>query len=436
MTRFLLANRFPLLLWWGPQYVSIYNDAYRPVLGTKHPWALGQPVRECWKEIWQILQPLIDVPFHGGPATWNDDILLEINRHGFVEETHFTIAYSPVPDETVPGGIGGVLAIVHEITGKMVGDRRVLALRNWRSAEAKTAEEACAISAETLAAHLKDIPFALLYLIGPDRKTARLMGTAGVAAGEPASPAILSLEGAEAADAPWPLAEAMGSEAMQTVTALGKRLGGQVPPGPWTAPPHTAVVVPIYSNKVHWLAGFLVAGISPRLQLDDCYRDFLKLVLSQIATSLANAREYEEEKKLAEALAEVDRAKTAFFSNVSHELRTPMNAILGMIDVALPKSVDPTVQDCLKTAKGSAGLLLTLLNDLSGLGENRVGQTGTQSAPFSLRQMLHQVQQILGFVLATRALTFPIRCLTRLRMRWWAIRTGCSKSCSISPKTP
>lgn len=126
MVRFLLANRFPLLLWWGPDYVSIYNDPYRPVLGNKHPWALGRPVRECWSEIWHILQPLIDTPFHGGPATWNDDIALEINRHGFVEETHFTIAYSPVPDESVPSGIGGVLATVHEITDKVVDRKSVV----------------------------------------------------------------------------------------------------------------------------------------------------------------------------------------------------------------------------------------------------------------------------------------------------------------------
>ena len=102
MVGFLLANRFPLLLWWGPQYISIYNDAYRPILGYKHPKSMGQPVSECWSEIWHILKPLIDTPFNGGPATWMDDIPLEINRHGFAEETHFTIAYSPVPDETAP----------------------------------------------------------------------------------------------------------------------------------------------------------------------------------------------------------------------------------------------------------------------------------------------------------------------------------------------
>ena len=78
MVSFLLANRFPLLLWWGPHYVSIYNDAYRPILGTKHPRSLGQPVSECWSEIWHILKPLIDAPFNGGPATWMEDIELEI----------------------------------------------------------------------------------------------------------------------------------------------------------------------------------------------------------------------------------------------------------------------------------------------------------------------------------------------------------------------
>src|SRR5215470_13142726 len=142
--RILLANGFPQLLWWGPEYISIYNDAYRPILGRKHPWALGKPVRECWSEIWHILKPLIDTPFNGGPSTWLEDIELEIHRAGFTEETHFTIAYSPVPDDTVPTGIGGVMATVHEITEKVVGERRIIILRDLsaHAATAKTAEEA------------------------------------------------------------------------------------------------------------------------------------------------------------------------------------------------------------------------------------------------------------------------------------------------------
>ena len=91
IVKFLLANRFPQLLWWGPEFCSVYNDAYIPILGTKHPWALGRPVSEVWKEIWHVLKPLIETPFSGGPATWMEDIPLEINRKGFFEETHFTI---------------------------------------------------------------------------------------------------------------------------------------------------------------------------------------------------------------------------------------------------------------------------------------------------------------------------------------------------------
>src|SRR5215813_6253287 len=216
MTRFLLANRFPWLLWWGPRYVSIYNDAYRPVLGTKHPWALGQPVRECWKEIWQILQPLIDTPFQGGPATWNDDILLEVNRHGFVEETHFTIAYSPVPDETVPSGIGGVLATVHEITEKAVGERRIAALRDLaaRVGHTKTAEDACACAAEMLAAYAKDLPFVLLYVIDREGRSAHLAGASGVGMGEVISPRCVDLTMPQ--DEGWPFAQALRTGSMQT----------------------------------------------------------------------------------------------------------------------------------------------------------------------------------------------------------------------------
>ena len=99
MVTIMLANRFPHILWWGPSYIQLYNDPYKPIPGSKHPdRALGRPASECWTEIWHIIGPLIDTPFSGGPPTWDDDICIEINRHGFVEETHFTIAYSPVPD--------------------------------------------------------------------------------------------------------------------------------------------------------------------------------------------------------------------------------------------------------------------------------------------------------------------------------------------------
>ncbi len=411
MVGFLLANRFPLLLWWGPDYVQLYNDPYRPVLGTKHPRSMGQPCRECWAEIWHILQPLIDTPFTGGPATWMDDIPLEMNRHGFVEETHFTIAYSPVPDETAPRGIGGVLATVHEITEKVVGERRVVALRDLgaRAAEAKTAEEACAIAAETLAGHAKDVPFALLYLIDADSKTARLAGSAGVAAGTPIGPPVIALDD-RVASASWPLAEAVRCEEMVVVDGLVSRFE-RVPTGPWSDPPHTAVVVPVRSNKAHQLAGLLVAGVSPRLKLDELYRSFFELMAGQIATSIANARAYEEERRRAEALAEIDRAKTAFFSNVSHEFRTPLTLMLGPIEDALQKpDAAPLARDDVALVHRNGLRLLRLVNTLLDFSRIESGRVQATYEPVDLAAFTAELASVFRSATDKAGLTLTVDC--------------------------
>jgi PAS domain S-box-containing protein len=386
MVRFLLANRFPLLLWWGPQYVSIYNDAYRPILGTKHPWALGQPVKECWSEIWHVLQPLIDTPFNGGPATWMDDICLEINRYGFVEETHFTIAYSPVPDETAPRGIGGVLATVHEITEKVVGERRLAILRDLgvHAAEAKTAEEACDTAAKILDQHPNDVPFALLYLMNADRTGALLAGAAGVSPGESASPLVLDWSEGDPISDVWPLTEVMRTEMAQVVENLADRVE-PVPPGPWEDPPHMALVVPVRSNKAHHLAGFLVAGISNRLKLDGPYRSFLELAATQIATAVANARAYEEERRRAEALAELDRAKTTFFSNISHEFRTPLTLMLGPLqDTLSDEATPPPMRQRLEVAHRNSLRLLKLVNSLLDFSRLEAGRVQASYEPTDL----------------------------------------------------
>ena len=384
MVSFLLANRFPLLLWWGPEFLQLYNDAYRPVLGAKHPQYLGRSVRECWSEIWDVIGPLIETPFNGGPATWMEDIQLEVNRHGFFEETHFTIAYSPVPDEAAPNGIGGVLATVHEISEKVVGERRALALRDLgaRSAEAKTAEEACQIAAETLAHYPKDVPFALLYLLDADGKRARLAATAGVEEIALLGPTVIDLGAGEKAS--WPLADVIQSERIQVVQDLSPYFT-TVPAGPWPDPPTTAVVAPIRSTVAHRLAGVLVAGVSPRRALDDNYEGFYELVASQIATTIASARAYEEERRRAEALAEIDRAKTTFFSNVSHEFRTPLTLMLGPLeDLLATNHQTPETREQLDLIHRNGLRLLKLVNTLLDFSRIEAGRVQASYEPVDL----------------------------------------------------
>jgi signal transduction histidine kinase len=388
MVGVLLANRFPLLLWWGPEYISIYNDAYRPILGNKHPRSLGQPVRECWSEIWHVLQPLIDTPFNGGPSTWMEDIPLEIARYDFIEETHFTIAYSPVPDETIPSGIGGVLATVHEITEKVVGERRVALLRDLaaRTGEARTAVEACKLAADILAKYALDIPFAAFYLIDQDAAEARLVGSVGM---EEAGAAVVSLRG-DPRDCPWPLSEVIRDLATVTVEDLPALLP-VVPPGPWSDPPACAVALPIYANRAGQIAGVLVAGISSRLRLDGQYRSFLELAAAQVASAIATASAYEEERRRAEALAEIDRAKTAFFTNVSHEFRTPLTLMLGPLEDALtrssPAQVGHIARNDLELMHRNGLRLLKLVNTLLEFSRIEAGRMEAAFEPVDLARL-------------------------------------------------
>ncbi|HEV7323325.1 MAG TPA: response regulator [Ensifer sp.] len=382
MVPFLLVNRFPLLLWWGPDYVSIYNDAYSPVLGAKHPWALGKPVSECWSEIWHVLRPLIDEPFHGGPATWNDDIELEINRNGFLEETHFTIAYSPVPDEAAENGIGGVLATVTEITEKVIGERRILALRDLasRSGEAHSAAEACAIATDTLGKHERDIPFALLYLLDSDRKYARLAGATGLEAGHPFGVDKVALTSRDNGKA-WPFQ-------MATSTTIVENLGVRFAcddDGKLLEFSDKAAVLPLSASSARDPTGFLVAGINSRLKLDEHYHDFLELMKAQVVSAIANAQSREDERKRSEALAEIDRAKTVFFSNVSHEFRTPLTLMIGHIEDLLSHRPGPTDdREQLLIAHRNSLRLLKLVNTLLEFSRIEAGRLQASFVPTDL----------------------------------------------------
>ena len=363
-----LGSRHPIVLWWGPERWMFYNDGYRPMLGeSKHPQFLGRPGHECWAEIWSIIGPMMDQVIETGEATWSENLFLLMVRFGYLEETYYTFSYSPIRDET--GRPSGIFNACTETTGRVLGDRRMKTLRDM-SVEARNVDEAARLCAEILGRSPRDIPFALVYLLDDQGKHMRLAAQAGLQPGTPASPLVVDLPG-ETQDAAWPLRRVAGQGLSEVVDDLARRFDC-LPTEPWDEPAHQAMLLPIVRPGWHQPAGVLVLGISPRRAFDDDYRGFFDLVAGHVATAVSNARAYEEERKRAEGLAELDRAKTAFFSNVSHELRTPLTLILGPIEDALGHGA--LDGENLKAVHRSALRLLRLVNSLLDFSRIEAGR--------------------------------------------------------------
>ncbi|HEX2678438.1 MAG TPA: ATP-binding protein, partial [Polyangiales bacterium] len=414
----LLHNHWGMLLWWGPKFVQLYNDAYRPVLGAKHPRALGQPVSECWSEIWHIIGPMIERPFRGGPASTSDDLMLPLRRKAFLEEAHFRVAYSPVPDDSVPGtGIGGVLATVTETTEQVYGERQLRTLRELgekSSTKATTAERACSAAAETLQDNPWDVPFALFYLISDDGKSARLVADAGFAQrpGSRVAPPLLELVADDAQACAWPLARAASEKTCLVVEDLAAH-GSELPVSPWSTAPSSAIVLPLTAPEQANAYGVLVCGISPHRALDSGYRAFFEIAASQIVNALRNARALEEQCKRAEALAEIDRAKTAFFSNVSHEFRTPLSLMLGPTEDLLAHAHGPlsaTQRQQLELVHRSEMRLHKLVNSLLDFARIEAGRIEACYEPVDLGALTRDLASAFRAAFERAALSFEVDC--------------------------
>ena len=382
-----LASRYPIVLWWGnPTFTTFYNDGYIPMLGvTKHPGWLGRSGRECWKEIWPIIGPMLEGVFSTGEATWSEDLLLVLHRNLPREEAYFTFSYSPIRDDS--GAVGGVFCAVQETTGRVIGERRLRTLRDLGRtvAGAHEAGEACKVAARTLESNPHDIPFALIYLLEGDGSRARLAAACGLEAGSSAAPLEMDLSSAEGPRSAWPLRRALDDASAALVSEVPVGLG-PLPGGIWPETPETALVVPIPAPGQSAPAGFLIGGLSPRRVVDGDYRSFFDLIAGHVGTAVANARAHEEEKRRAEALAELDRAKTTFFSNVSHEFRTPLTLMLGPVAdiLASPSKSPEDHRDLLKVVHRNGQRLLRLVNTLLDFSRIEAGRVQASFEPTDL----------------------------------------------------
>jgi PAS domain S-box-containing protein len=279
-------------------------------------------------------------------------------------------------------------------------------------AEAKTATDACKLATRTLAANPADIPFALIYLLDSEGQQARLVAATGMEEGTLPAPDRIDVGESTEKPATWPLHRVFESASGELVADLPARFGA-LPGGPWPESPQAALVLPIAAPAQPRPTGFLVTGLSPRRVVDADYRSFFDLIAGHVGTAVANARAYEEEKKRAEALAEIDRAKTAFFSNVSHEFRTPLTLMLGPVEDLLVlghTDLSPAAADQLEVVNRNGLRLLRLVNTLLDFSRIEAGRVRAVYQPTDLAGFTSELASVFRSACERAGLRLVVDC--------------------------
>ncbi|NMG06916.1 GAF domain-containing sensor histidine kinase, partial [Brasilonema sp. UFV-L1] len=413
----MLASRFAQTLLWGEDYIQLYNDAMIPIYGAKHPEALGYSLREIWSQVWDDqVKPMLEGIKNTGEAVFVEDQLFHLLRFGYLEETYFTFCYSPVWDET--GTIGGLLSTTTETTKQVISQRRLTMLRELATAGsgAKTLQSACRAAADTLNPY--DIPFALFYQVNEQGNSAELVAKRGLTADSAAAPPTIALtphtdaNGVATLARRWSLVDVLQSREPQLITDVVDQFGA-LSVGPWSESPRSAFILPILTSNNELVECLLIAGISPRLQFNAEYRSFLELVAQQVESSIATARSYEQERQRSEALAELDRAKTAFFSNVSHEFRTPLTLMLNPLEQVIAQThgvLQPEQREQLAMVQRNAMRLHKLVNTLLDFSRIEADRIQAVYEPTDLAAFTADLASVFRSAIETAALQLIVDC--------------------------
>ncbi|MFV2114778.1 ATP-binding protein [Micromonospora sp. LOL_025] len=403
--RMVLSSRYPMLLLWGDHFTQLYNDAYSALIGDKHPDALGGDVRITLAEGWDVLAPLIDEAMATGVASWVPALQLLLDRAGYREEAYFSVSHAPARDDE--GRTVGVLTVCSEVTEQVVGERRLRLLRDLSvGGDGRTVdvESTCARLADAIGGHPLDVPFAAIYL----REGALLRRAAHVGGDSVAAALPGTLPTGEEHE--WGLAAAALGTTTE-VAGVDRRLA--LPAGPWDDPVGTALALPLPSAEAGQPLGVLLVGVSPSRGLDEAYRAFHALLAQQVAVAVRNAQAYEEERRRAEALAELDRVKTGFFTNVSHEFRTPLTLMLGPLADALNDNEHPlpaTQRERVDTAWRNATRLLTLVNSLLTFSSLEAGQAPSHAREVDLAGLTTELASVFRAAVERAGLRLEVDC--------------------------
>jgi len=403
-----LNSNFPISLAWGPQHIQIYNDGYWPICAGKHPTSMGQDFSECWASAFPVIGDAFRSALAGKTAFLEDQRMF-LDRLGYLEETFFTFSFSPIRDEH--GAVAGLFHPATETTSKMVGQRRIRLIRDLTAIglQAQPLDEALQHAARTLAGGELDVPFALFYLLDEERHTARLAAQAGLPAGGIASPAMLELTRDAAG---WPLAQVAATGMAVMVNDVIERFPTLVC-GPYPEAMASAHVLAITQPGHARPIGMMVVGMSTRLPMNDAYASFLELLGTTVNGVVASALAAEEERRQIEAMAEIDRAKTAFFTNVSHEFRTPLTLMLGPLEEELAERTAPLPaprRERIEEAHRNSLRLLKLVNTLLDFSLIEAGRTTAHFQATDLAESTTALASMFRTAIEQAGLTLTVDC--------------------------
>lgn len=381
----MLNSTNPIWMGWGSENTFLYNDAYIEVLGIdKHPWALGRPASIVWEEIWDFCGPLSDRVYKKSKSSSVTDSELFMKRGNFLEETFFSFTYSPVFDEE--GKVGGLFCSNFETTNKILSARRsqTLSELSAKSLIEKTIDSACATVADTLRKNPADIPFAVIYLLDKDGNKAEIVQRIGLEKDtEFIFPQTVELDNPESVAAN-PVMTEIVTKGKSVVTPVSSP--DSFPKGLAGQPVKDTIGIPL-SLLGTKPVGVIIFGINPTRKLDKEYTTFFEMAAGQVSAAIQNATAIETERKRLEELAELDKAKTVFFSNISHEFRTPLTLMLGPLeDLMINHRLADEELQIVETTHRNALRLLKLVNTLLDFSLIESGRIKAKFVPTPLAE--------------------------------------------------
>ncbi|HTK21748.1 MAG TPA: ATP-binding protein [Mucilaginibacter sp.] len=402
--RIILTSRQPMFVWWGKELINIYNDAYQTIVGGRHPQALGQPAIEVWKEIWHEIQPRVDQSLNKNEGTYDEALLLIMERNGYPEETYYTFSYSPVPgDDSNPEGI---ICANTDDTDRIIGERQLRTLKDLGKAyiNCKSNKDIFDSTINALKENTADFPFAMIYQADEDNEVFTLAGLTEIV-----DTGIAPISFEKGKNRPW--FQKNGASGHYHVELL-KQIPANLPKGCWPISPFQAIAMPITKSGQNNLYGWLVVGLNPYRLLDEKYTSFFQLVTDQIASGIGNIRVYEEEQKRLLSLMEIDKAKTVFFNNVSHEFRTPLTLMLGPLEEMLHNadSLPKHIHDNIASTYRNSQRLLKLVNSLLEFSRIEAGRVQACYQPVDLCALTTDLASGFRSIIEKAGLKYHVEC--------------------------